>query len=158
MDNVDAATRSRTMAAIRSAGTRSTETRLRAFLVAQRFRGWRCQALELPGKPDFVFDKERVAIFVDGCFWHGCPQCFRMPKTNETYWRRKISRNIERDRQVSEELAALGWQVVRIWEHEIQQEPLRVIQHIRKDLESAKQAFQTSNPNRSNLPETPLKS
>jgi len=58
-------------------------------------------------------------VFVDGCFWHKCPKCFRMPSSNQAYWERKINRNVERDKKVNAELENLGWTVVRIWEHEL---------------------------------------
>lgn len=134
MDNLNAAARSQTMAAIKSSGTRSTERRLRAFLVGHGIRGWGCQALDLPGKPDFIFNHEQVAVFADGCFWHACPQCCRMPQTNLIYWQKKIGANAARDRRISGELSALGWRVLRFWEHEIREDPLGVIRRIDKEL------------------------
>lgn len=74
---------------------------------------------KLPGSPDVVFVASRVAVFVDGCFWHGCQAHCRMPASNAAYWRAKIERNTRRDRIVDQELAAAGWRVVRVWEHEI---------------------------------------
>lgn len=71
-----------------------------------------------PVVPDLVFPKAKVAVFVDGCFWHGCPAHGVQPQTNSTYWAAKISRNKERDVNVDRNLTVLGWQVVRIWEHE----------------------------------------
>ena len=72
------------------------------------------------GNPDFVFPEQKVAVFVDGCFWHGCPICQRpLPATNTEYWVKKINRNIERDRLHDAQLIEAGWQVVRIWEHEL---------------------------------------
>ena len=76
----------------------------------------------LPGKPDIVFVSHRLAIFVDGCFWHRCPEHFRMPRTNHEFWKRKIARNVVRDALVNEQLAAAGWRVIRIWEHELRQD------------------------------------
>ena len=67
---------------------------------------------------DMVFPGPRVAVFIDGCFWHGCPNHFKAPRTNTDYWRPKIERNKARDEQVNSVLAAEGWTVVRIWEHE----------------------------------------
>lgn len=75
--------------------------------------------LEVSGKPDFVFRSERVAIFVDGCFWHGCAACNRFPTTNIEYWDSKIARNRKRDRTVAAQLRSEGWKVLRIWEHEL---------------------------------------
>jgi len=71
------------------------------------------------GRPDFVFPARRLAVFVDGCFWHGCPRHGTMPKGNRSFWRAKITRNRERDREVGAELRRLGWKVLRVWEHEL---------------------------------------
>lgn len=71
-----------------------------------------------PVRPDIVFTRSRLAIFVDGCFWHGCPDHFAAPRSNLTYWEPKIARNIERDGEVTAALLASGWRVIRIWEHE----------------------------------------
>jgi DNA mismatch endonuclease, patch repair protein len=110
--------RSRQMASIRGRGNKSTELMLVALLREQRIKGWR-RNLQLPGKPDFSFPKQRVAIFVDGCFWHGCPHCYKRPRTREQYWSAKIIRNQKRDRKVCRILRASGWRVFRIWEHEL---------------------------------------
>lgn len=69
-------------------------------------------------RADIVFSKAKVAVFVDGCFWHGCPKHFIMPKTNTDYWSTKISRNSERDTAVNRKLKDAGWTVIRVWEHE----------------------------------------
>jgi len=71
------------------------------------------------GKPDIVFRAAKIAVFVDGCFWHGCPEHSTKPKTNSQFWSAKIKKNMERDKFVSENLSSDGWRVVRIWEHEI---------------------------------------
>jgi DNA mismatch endonuclease (patch repair protein) len=73
----------------------------------------------LPGSPDFYFKSSRLAVFVDGCFWHGCRRCGHIPKTNTSFWAAKLSRNRERDRDVARDLRARGIVVVRIWEHEL---------------------------------------
>lgn len=73
----------------------------------------------LAGKPDFVFSTQRVAVFVDGCFWHGCPTCKRVPSSNVDYWGRKIERNQTRDAAVDANLKESGWIVLRVWEHEL---------------------------------------
>jgi DNA mismatch endonuclease (patch repair protein) len=119
MDRISKAARSETMRRIRSRGTRSTERRLRAFLARGGFRGWRVQALELPGTPDFAFDYRKLAVFVDGCFWHGCPDCYRRPHSRRIYWDQKVERNTSRDHRVDGELRAAGWSVLRIWEHDL---------------------------------------
>lgn len=84
-----------------------------------KIRGWRVQARDLLGVPDFVFDKERLAIFVDGCFWHGCPQCYRRPKSSRKYWDAKVQGNMARDKKVRGKLRRAGWSIIRIWEHEL---------------------------------------
>lgn len=105
------------MAAVRSRGNRGTELALVKLFRAARIKGWRRHA-KIPGRPDFVFPKQRVAIFVDGCFWHGCKQHCRRPSSNTTYWEAKITRNMERDQITRAALRKQGWKVVRIWEHE----------------------------------------
>jgi DNA mismatch endonuclease (patch repair protein) len=108
--------RSSVMAAVRSRGNKSTEARLVALLREWKMRGWR-RGSKLPGSPDFVFAGSRVAIFVDGCFWHGCPRHGHYPRSNAAFWRAKIERNRRRDRRVARALRRAGWSVMRIWEH-----------------------------------------
>lgn len=106
------------MQAVKGKGT-SLERRLFSMLAGMRFKGWKKNADHVRGKPDVVFNQQ-VAIFIDGCFWHGCPHCRRkLPETNHQYWERKIMRNIELAREVDESLGENGWTVIRIWEHEI---------------------------------------
>jgi DNA mismatch endonuclease (patch repair protein) len=69
-------------------------------------------------RADIVFRRQKVAVFVDGCFWHGCPEHGTSPKTNATYWNAKIARNMERDQLNDAELSNAGWAIVRVWEHE----------------------------------------
>jgi DNA mismatch endonuclease, patch repair protein len=108
--------RSQVMAAIRSTGNRATELRLAAIFREHGITGWR-RHRALPGRPDFTFRRERLAIFVDGCFWHGCPRHLRMPSDNRPYWKLKIARNIHRDHETTRRLKKAGWQVLRVWEH-----------------------------------------
>jgi DNA mismatch endonuclease, patch repair protein len=108
--------RSRNMASIRSAGNKSTEEAFLKLLRSSKISGWR-RHLPLPGKPDFSFPRQRIAIFIDGCFWHGCPRCYRLPEDNRPYWKKKLARNKERDGQITGEFRARGWKVLRIWEH-----------------------------------------
>ena len=124
-DTLSANDRTKTMRAVKGSRT-SIERKLWSMLAGMRLCGWRCNAQDVPGRPDAVFDKEMVAIFVDGCFWHRCPVCRRpMPKTNADYWKRKIDRNVERDKKIDKSLSYDGWEVVRIWEHEIKDKSLR---------------------------------
>src|SRR5437762_1090989 len=108
--------RSEIMAAVRSIGNRTTELRLVKIFRGNGIKGWR-RHLRMHGKPDFAFPKTRLAIFIDGCFWHGCPTHLRMPASNREYWLRKIARNITRDRATTTRLKKSGWRVLRLWEH-----------------------------------------
>lgn len=74
---------------------------------------------KLPGRPDIFFPVKKIAIFVDGCFWHGCPDHCQIPKTNQTFWEGKLSKNKLRDKEISRALENGGWCVIRFWEHEV---------------------------------------
>ena len=110
--------RSQVMSAIRSVGNKSTEMKLLRIFRANRISGWRRHA-KLAGRPDFYFSQSRVAIFVDGCFWHGCPKCGHIPKSRSDFWRFKIERNKKRDLKNTRALKKAGVMVVRIWEHDL---------------------------------------
>jgi len=114
-------TRSRVMSNIRSEQT-AVEIALRKYLWRKGWKGYRINVKDLPGKPDIVYASKKVAIFVDGCFWHKCPRCFVEPESNRDYWLPKIQMNIERDIKQNIMLENLGWTVVRIWEHEIEED------------------------------------
>jgi len=109
------AKRSAVMARIRGSGNRATELRLIALMREHGITGWRRNA-KVFGKPDFIFRRERVAVFVDGCFWHGCPRHATMPANNRAFWKAKLARNAVRDREVTRTLRKAGWRVVRVWE------------------------------------------
>ena len=134
------AKRSDVMSRIRSRGNRATELALMRVFRAEGITGWRRhvqilgRAALLRGpnisaaqqrrptvrvRPDFVFPKLRLAVFVDGCFWHGCPKHETKPKTNAAFWRKKFATNKARDRLVTRALRREGWRVLRIWEHEL---------------------------------------
>lgn len=123
------AKRSQVMAAIRSKGNKDTELKLRSLFRRNSIKGWR-RHRTLPGKPDFTFSAERIAVFVDGCFWHGCRWHCRKPKSNRAFWNKKISANKSRDRLVNRLLRAKGWSVLRIWEHCLRDEE-QVIERVR---------------------------
>ena len=112
------AKRSDVMSRIRSHRNKDTELRLISVFRQFHVTGWR-RRQKLIGNPDFVFRREKVALFVDGCFWHGCPRCYRAPTTNENYWSAKHLRNRLRDETVTRELRRRGWRVIRIWEHQL---------------------------------------
>src|SRR5574341_918013 len=97
------------------------ETRVRSLLHAQGWRFRKDAPIQLPGlrvRPDIVFTRRRVAVFIDGCFWHACPQHGTIPRANSAYWHAKLARNTDRDHRVNHALAEAGWIVIRAWEHE----------------------------------------
>lgn len=110
--------RARIMSAIRWRGNRTTELAVARLLRRWKLSGWR-RHQGLPGRPDFLWRGHRVALFVDGCFWHGCPRCYKAPKRNAAFWRAKILSNRTRDRRVNCDLRQLGWKVIRVWECQI---------------------------------------
>ncbi len=93
------------------------EMRLRRALHASGMR-FTVKRANLPGTPDIVFSRARLAVFVDGCFWHACPVHGVLPKNNREWWAQKLATNVERDRRKDAALAALGWLPVHLWEHE----------------------------------------
>lgn len=118
-DNLTLEDRRRTMRAVKGKGTRP-EKRLFSMLAQMGVRGWKKNVDSIIGKPDVAFVSLRIAIFVDGCFWHGCRHCKRkLPKTNQKYWKRKIRKNINLAKLYNRRLRADGWTVIRVWEHEI---------------------------------------
>lgn len=123
--------RSDVMSKIRSRNNKGTELALLRVLLSNKIHGWR-RHQPLPGRPDFVFPEHRVAVFVDGCFWHGCPSCYRAPKSHKPYWHGKIKSNIARDRRVRRILRGLGWRVARIWECKLEKHPDRCLRKILK--------------------------
>lgn len=126
--------RSKLMARIRSKRNATTELRLLSLLRAARLHGWR-RGFPMLGKPDFVFPKSKLAIFVDGCFWHG-HGCGRnlTPKRNATAWRAKIEGNRNRDLRIIRKLRATGWKVIRIWECLLAKQPKFYVGRIRRML------------------------
>jgi DNA mismatch endonuclease (patch repair protein) len=151
--------RSDVMARIRSAGNKDTELRLIRIVRANGITGWRRQQtirfnsqpstsnpersklgvalrkLSRGVRPDFVFPGLRVAVFVDGCFWHGCPKHATWPKARAAFWRNKILTNITRDRRVNRALRERGWKVLRIWEHELAKRNVaRLLRRLNKHL------------------------
>jgi DNA mismatch endonuclease (patch repair protein) len=118
VDHVSKKIRSRIMAAIRSRGNTTTELPLGKLLWAAGLRGYR-KHWRVSGKPDFAWPARKIAVFVDGCFWHGC-SCKYLPRTNTAFWRHKIETNKRRDRRVSQLLRRSGWAVIRIKECAVQ--------------------------------------
>lgn len=112
------AKRSEVMSRIRGRGNRDTELALAKLFRAHRITGWR-RHQAMFGKPDFVFSKLKLTIFVDGCFWHGCPKHGTQPATRRAFWENKFARNKTRDRLVNRTLRQRGWKILRIWQHEL---------------------------------------
>lgn len=110
--------RAEIMSRVRSENNRLTEVRLLEFFRKHSITGWR-RHYPLFGKPDFVFPKKRLAVFVDGCFWHSCPKHRSQPVNNSVFWRSKLLRNKRRDRLVNKTLKDEGWCVLRVWQHEL---------------------------------------
>jgi DNA mismatch endonuclease, patch repair protein len=115
MDVFSSEKRSDIMSRIRGKGNAATEGVVAALFRTHGITGWR-RHQKLPGTPDFVFLKQRTAVFVDGCYWHGCPRCSRVPKSNVEFWTNKFESNKRRDRRVNRQLRAEGWHVIRVWQ------------------------------------------
>jgi DNA mismatch endonuclease, patch repair protein len=116
------------MSRIRGKNT-GPEIKLRKKLWSQGIRGYRIHH-NLLGKPDIVFTKKKIAVFIDGCFWHKCPVCFQEPETRKDFWMKKIGTNVERDIKNTRQLQEEGWTVLRFWEHEIRKTPDNVVEKI----------------------------
>ncbi len=146
--------RSYVMSCVRSSGNLSTEVALAALLRSAGVSGWRRQAAivirngggsargsrsrSLKVVPDFVFRSRRVAVFVDGCFWHGCRLHGTAPKTNEEWWRDKLVSNQARDRRVNRLLRRKHWRVIRLWEHDLKVRPAHCVWRVRRAIEAAR--------------------
>jgi DNA mismatch endonuclease (patch repair protein) len=127
------AKRSEVMSRIRGRGNKDTELALMKLFHQHHITGWR-RNQRILGKPDFAFREARLAIFVDGCFWHGCPRHCKTPAGNHAFWKKKLAVNTARDRRVNRALRRLGWHVVRIWEHDLEKMPGKCIRKVRMAL------------------------
>ena len=128
------------MGAVRGRGNKTTERRMRLALVRAGISGWKLHTRGIPGNPDFFFPDSNLVVFVDGCFWHGCPVCGHYPKTRAAFWKAKIDRNRERDEQTTARLCESGHIVVRFWEHELQQDMTSCLQRVSRVLEDNRQS------------------
>lgn len=136
MDKVSQSKRGETMRAVRSVGT-APERLLLGALRAAGLPASDGSKLSEIGRPDALFKRARLAVFVDGCFWHGCPEHCRMPESNRGYWEGKIKRNRQRDAQVGELLLSRGWMGLRFWEHELKGAGLSAcVERVRSALEA----------------------
>jgi DNA mismatch endonuclease (patch repair protein) len=118
VDFLTSAQRSDIMSRVQGQGNKATELRLIQIFRHHKVSGWR-RNIPLFGKPDFVFPAIKLALFVDGCFWHGCPKHASWPATNSTFWRKKLEGNLRRDKLVNRTLRIKGWKVIRVWQHEL---------------------------------------
>jgi len=138
MDRVSAATRSKIMSSVRSKGNSTTEGPLAKSMRSMGISGWRRhRKISIPSgsvRPDFVFYRERLVVFVNGCFWHFCPFHCCLPKSNADFWSAKLAANKARDRRNSRELKSLGWQVLTIWEHSVRKNPASCAFYVLKRL------------------------
>lgn len=127
--------RSYCMSQIRGKGTKQ-EIILKNKLRAAGLSGYRMH-FELAGKPDIAYPGHKLAIFLDGCFWHKCPMCYNKPRTNRTFWLKKLGDNVIRDKKINQQLKKAGWKVIRFWEHDIRKNSDKCIRTVRKVLNVA---------------------
>ncbi|MFA5830862.1 MAG: very short patch repair endonuclease [Candidatus Paceibacterota bacterium] len=125
-DRITKEQRSKNMSAVRSRGNKTTEIELIKQFRRGKITGWRRNQKIFGIRPDFVFWKQRIAIFVHGCFWHGCKKDKTIPKTNRIFWEKKIENNKKRDRISSEILKKNGWKVMKIWEHDLKKKGFKI--------------------------------
>lgn len=130
MDKVSKKKRSEVMRAIKGKDS-EMELHFRKELRKKGLR-FKTNVARLAGKPDVAFIKKRVAVFLDSCFWHGCPRHCRLPAANGKYWKVKIARNKKRDRAVNVTYRKAGWRIERFWEHELKKDPEKAIAKIEK--------------------------
>lgn len=134
-DTISKEQRSKNMKAIRSQS--ELENLFSKYLWNQGLR-FRKNVRKLKGSPDIAIQKYKIVIFVDSCFWHGCPLHFKRPKSNQEFWDKKITRNRERDKEVNEYYIQQGWNIRRIWEHEIKKNLETTIDETMKFIYAAK--------------------
>jgi DNA mismatch endonuclease (patch repair protein) len=139
VDNLKPEDRRKTMQAVKGKGTK-LERSLFSMIAGMGLKGWKKNVSSVVGKPDVIFADQKIAIFVDGCFWHGCIVCQRkLPETNREYWVRKINRNVQLAKTHNQQLFNDGWSVIRIWEHEMtsktgkEEIKMRIRQAIKKE-------------------------
>lgn len=134
-DNLKPEDRKKTMRAVKGKATK-LEQRLFAMLAGMRLKGWQKNVGNIEGKPDVVFLHEKLVIFIDGCFWHGCTVCNKkLPETNREYWAKKIAHNVELAKTHDQKLGVAGWTIIRIWEHDFKDKT--VMQSIKTEIRLA---------------------
>lgn len=132
--------RSDVMSKIKSKRNASTELKLISLFKEHKITGWR-RNIKIFGHPDIAFPKMKIAVFIDGCFWHNCPFCGTLPKTNKKYWIPKLGKNKKRDLLVSRTLRKKGWHVIRIKECQLKKYPYMQVQRIKKKIDILKNLF-----------------
>lgn len=134
MDVLTKKQRSFCMSQIKGKDTKA-EVKLRKQLWDLGLRGYRLHGRKITGNPDIYFPTQKLAIFIDGCFWHRCPKCYIKPKTNSSFWKNKIQSNVDRDKRVDKEIRRNGIRSLRIWEHEMKKAPeaciIKVVNHLK---------------------------
>lgn len=133
-DTVSETKRSEIMKANKPRGNKSTELKLIQLFKQLGLKGWRRNYKIAGCKPDFVFHNKRIAVFADGCFWHGHNCRNLTPKQNSEYWQKKIENNRIRDKQINGRLERKGWKVIRVWECELEKNPQKVMRRINRFL------------------------
>ena len=133
VDKFSKETRSRIMSKIRATNTKP-EIKIRKILYKSGHKGYRLNYKKAPGKPDICYVGKKVAIFIDGCFWHGCPKCYKKPASNKKYWDEKIKTNKKRDRKVNSALKKGNWTILRFWECEVNKETENIFTKLEKVL------------------------
>lgn len=106
----------------------------RTYLWSRGIKGYRANNYKIFGKPDIFFGRKKIAVFVDGCFWHKCPICHSIPKSNFGFWDEKLNKNVERGRKVNNILKEKGIKVIRIWEHELENNIEKCYKRLAKEL------------------------
>ena len=129
---------SKIMSNIKAKNTKP-EIALRSALYSHDIKGYRLHWSKVPGRPDIAFTRKKIAVFVNGCFWHRCPYCqLSLPKSHSTFWKEKFERNVARDAKKTEHLNQIGWQVIVLWECEIDSNVKKCVSVIKKIIAKAK--------------------
>lgn len=130
--------RSEIMSRIRAKDTKLERDFLKELSAVSHRAGhrYRKHYTGLKGKPDIAFPAKKIAVFIDGCFWHGCPQHSRVPLSNVSYWKTKLVRNKKRDKETARHAKESGWRIIRFWEHQVKKRPLWAVGKIMRALES----------------------
>ena len=144
VDRVTKEVRSKIMAMVPTKGTK-TELALRKAIWTVGLRGWKANVSSVLGRPDIAFSRWRIAVFVDGCFWHGCKKCKNIPESNREYWESHIRENKKRDRRIDRKLRSNGWLVIRFWEHELKENLPKCVEKVADSYRSRNTGWQPNN-------------